>query len=365
MDQWYVARGKVKEGPYSRAQLQALAGKGELRAADMLLQPGTQRWIAAGQVLGLLPATSAVRPPLIPVERGAVVASSASAATRPAAAPPPLPVSSTCAAYGPWSRPRLWIGAGSIGLCSLVTVSVLFVWGFSDRSKKGEPAAPSGGEATPGDAARHDPNKDEALAPGAPVAFSSDLDEIVYLLSQSVFVWDGVGGQDKLIARPTEAQWAKAMERLRSSRDPAVAAAAAANTPTAVRRAALRDIQQKLDADIKAIDVKLLADNKGLPTIFDDLFDPLPSEAAIDEARRKDKITSSEADRLKAELGPRNRPRRTLPRRLPRSPSFAIRRMSNSTPFAPGWMCSTRMLSPTSCSPRCVPALAPRSPRRR
>src|ERR1700681_1200374 len=30
MDQWYIARGKVKAGPYSHAQLQVLTGKGEL-----------------------------------------------------------------------------------------------------------------------------------------------------------------------------------------------------------------------------------------------------------------------------------------------------------------------------------------------
>lgn len=150
MDQWHVARGKVKEGPYSRAQLQALAGKGLLRASDMLLQQGAKGWVPAGQVPGLLPAEPR---PVMSAERGVAAAQPAPAPTLLAASPAPLPVASPCAADGPRSRPWLWIGAGSMGLCTLGIVTVLLVWGFSGRSKNGEPVAQSGGKSTPGDAA--------------------------------------------------------------------------------------------------------------------------------------------------------------------------------------------------------------------
>src|SRR5947209_13029005 len=58
MDQWYVARGKVKQGPYSRAQLQVAARNGTLAASDMVLQEGAQNWTAADQVAGLFPVPS-------------------------------------------------------------------------------------------------------------------------------------------------------------------------------------------------------------------------------------------------------------------------------------------------------------------
>ena len=59
MDRWYLGRGKVKTGPYSRSQLEAAARTGGLSATDMLLKEGTKRWIAAGEVFGLSPSPAA------------------------------------------------------------------------------------------------------------------------------------------------------------------------------------------------------------------------------------------------------------------------------------------------------------------
>src|SRR5207249_1360146 len=95
-------------------------------------------------------------------------------------------------------------------------------------------------------------------APDAPVAFSSDMDEMLYMYSLGVFV------QGKRIDPPNDTDWIKAMERLRSSGDPAVAAAAAASGPAAIPRAARREINTKLSAENRAIQEELTADNKAL-----------------------------------------------------------------------------------------------------
>ncbi len=42
MDQWYVARGNARKGPFTAAQLRALAKKGQLRATDLLAREGTE-----------------------------------------------------------------------------------------------------------------------------------------------------------------------------------------------------------------------------------------------------------------------------------------------------------------------------------
>jgi hypothetical protein len=151
MDQWNVARDKVKEGPYSRAQLQALADRGALRATDMVLREGTQQWLAAGQVPGLIPATPAVRPPMPTAERDLAEVKSASAPIPIPALAPPLPVASSFSAGAPRIRSWRLIVAGSAGFCTLAVVFVLIVWGVGGRSKNGDPAQ-SGGTAIPNDA---------------------------------------------------------------------------------------------------------------------------------------------------------------------------------------------------------------------
>jgi hypothetical protein len=54
--QYYVARDKVKKGPFSLAQLSSAARDGTLRPADMVLPDGTQKWRAANEISGLFPA---------------------------------------------------------------------------------------------------------------------------------------------------------------------------------------------------------------------------------------------------------------------------------------------------------------------
>jgi GYF domain 2 len=67
-DQWYVARGKEKFGPFSAVQLKALASQGRLSPTDMLHQEGMPKWVAASSVQGLFAATTATTaPPPLPI----------------------------------------------------------------------------------------------------------------------------------------------------------------------------------------------------------------------------------------------------------------------------------------------------------
>ena len=54
---WYLARNRQKYGPYSIEQLRQMASSGHLFPEDMLLQEGTQQWVAASSVQGLFPST--------------------------------------------------------------------------------------------------------------------------------------------------------------------------------------------------------------------------------------------------------------------------------------------------------------------
>jgi WD40 repeat protein/serine/threonine protein kinase len=54
---WYYARNRVKCGPYRFDQLQEIARQGSLTPADMVLQEGSRRWVAAGSLDGLFPHT--------------------------------------------------------------------------------------------------------------------------------------------------------------------------------------------------------------------------------------------------------------------------------------------------------------------
>ena len=58
MQRWYVARGNVKEGPYSAADLRKLAQAGRVSQADMLLLEGSFKWVQASSIKGLF--TSAI-----------------------------------------------------------------------------------------------------------------------------------------------------------------------------------------------------------------------------------------------------------------------------------------------------------------
>jgi predicted Zn finger-like uncharacterized protein len=66
---WYVARDKVKLGPFSSAQLKELAKTGQLWPEDMVLKEGERKWVAASAIKGLFtmapktsPATKAAAP---------------------------------------------------------------------------------------------------------------------------------------------------------------------------------------------------------------------------------------------------------------------------------------------------------------
>lgn len=52
-ERWFLARGKTRQGPFSREELRRLALNGELQRTDMVLREGTPRWSPAGDIDGL------------------------------------------------------------------------------------------------------------------------------------------------------------------------------------------------------------------------------------------------------------------------------------------------------------------------
>jgi WD40 repeat protein/tetratricopeptide (TPR) repeat protein len=90
---WHYARDRRKRGPLSLGQLQTLAAEGQLQPADMILPPGTGKWVPASSIAELWPKASATAPDV-----GATVtyqpspeASAAAPAAPPAAPPGSLP----------------------------------------------------------------------------------------------------------------------------------------------------------------------------------------------------------------------------------------------------------------------------------
>jgi hypothetical protein len=64
MAQWFIARGKAKDGPSTAAQLKELATQGRIKPNDMLHKDGMPKWVGASQLKGLLPAAQSAPPPL-------------------------------------------------------------------------------------------------------------------------------------------------------------------------------------------------------------------------------------------------------------------------------------------------------------
>lgn len=54
-DEWFYVKDKQKKGPISFSQLRDLVQHGQIGRADMLLQGGTAKWLAADTVTGLFP----------------------------------------------------------------------------------------------------------------------------------------------------------------------------------------------------------------------------------------------------------------------------------------------------------------------
>ncbi len=57
---YFLAREKQKLGPFSLRQLQEMASSGELGPADMILPPGSGRWVSAASFSALFPAPVSV-----------------------------------------------------------------------------------------------------------------------------------------------------------------------------------------------------------------------------------------------------------------------------------------------------------------
>lgn len=56
---WFVATGDRTAGPYSAAELKAMAAAGDLQPGTLIQKEGTGRWVEARSVGGLLPAPGA------------------------------------------------------------------------------------------------------------------------------------------------------------------------------------------------------------------------------------------------------------------------------------------------------------------
>jgi len=89
-EQWYVARGKEKFGPYSAAQLKALATQGRLVPTDMLHKEGMPKWVPADKIKGLFVARAAS---MQPQPTSASPSPPAAPVAKHACAPPALPPS--------------------------------------------------------------------------------------------------------------------------------------------------------------------------------------------------------------------------------------------------------------------------------
>jgi uncharacterized protein YkwD len=106
---WHVGRAGKKAGPLSWTDLLGLAGSGKIKSDDMILAPGSPKWLRAGQMHGLL-APIPAKP--IPVAALATKAPPESARPSPTARPPrrkrtgPLVVAGVAAAV-------LLVGIGS------------------------------------------------------------------------------------------------------------------------------------------------------------------------------------------------------------------------------------------------------------
>jgi hypothetical protein len=82
-DLWYAIIANVKQGPFTHAELKAMADVGKLKLADLVWQEGMADWQAASSVAGLFAET----PPIPPVVEPEPVAGDASGVVRPTKPP--------------------------------------------------------------------------------------------------------------------------------------------------------------------------------------------------------------------------------------------------------------------------------------
>jgi hypothetical protein len=70
-NQWFIARGKTKAGPYSDQQLKQLAQTGQLQPTDMIQRTGMTKWVQAKQIRELFdPQKAKPQPPATPFPAG-------------------------------------------------------------------------------------------------------------------------------------------------------------------------------------------------------------------------------------------------------------------------------------------------------
>jgi hypothetical protein len=120
-DAWHYAHGKQKRGPVSFADLQRLVATGVLQPADMLLQQGTNKWVAVSSLPGLVPVAT-VRP------------GEARPAPRQA---PPVAQAKAAAGGTPWWQ--AWQAkAGAGGLSTLVLLSGFMYWSTNNARMRHE-----------------------------------------------------------------------------------------------------------------------------------------------------------------------------------------------------------------------------------
>jgi len=98
-EQWCYKQNNEQHGPVSSEQLKQLASRGQIQPTDLICKQGTDQWIPAGRVKGLLPASSPKVPSVQPVVESDTPppvprnrrAASAPSDVEESDAPPPLP----------------------------------------------------------------------------------------------------------------------------------------------------------------------------------------------------------------------------------------------------------------------------------
>jgi hypothetical protein len=97
-DQWFYAHGPERLGPYSSAELLALATAGKIMPTDTVWKAGIEQGVPAAKVKRLFPAPTEAAPPA-PVE-----APPPSPALAPVAPPPPEPSTAATSPAPPLGR---------------------------------------------------------------------------------------------------------------------------------------------------------------------------------------------------------------------------------------------------------------------
>ena len=208
-------------GPFTPAQVKALAGSGRLRPEDLVRLEGQTNWVKASAVKGLFPAPSAASSAVVGTATApAVVVPATPPAGSVASGKPPgvEPSKAKDAVAALLSRRRPLAAAAAL------LVAALLVGGLVKARQGGPETTPEGQmiAARPGsdagDSATSEPAPDDGPAP---VRTGSDLDDMARLLGQEAVVGS------KAIRRPADPRLIEEIRARTGSSVPAVREASA------------------------------------------------------------------------------------------------------------------------------------------